>query len=507
MASRTKKAMYNTAVMMAYQITTTVCGLILPRLILQNYGSAYNGTISSITRFISFISILRLGVAGATRVELYRSLAKKDIEKTSGIINATELYMRQIAYVLLGYIVILTCVFPWLVDGSLNKWGVAALVLIIGAGTFAEYFFGITYNTLLTADQHAYVYFIIHGIATVLNTAIGALLISFGASIYIVKLGSAILFFLCPVVLSLYVKKRYKLIKDIKPDKSALSQKNDVMAQSIANIVHSNVDVTVLTLFTSVQVVSVYSVYNLVIASITKMMNIFTTGFEAAFGNMFAKQEYANIERNLCVYEFFIAAYISIVFSCTYVLMLPFVSLYTKGVTDIEYILPTFALLTLIAESLQCFREPYRTIVQAAGKYKETRNGAIIEALINLVISVIAVFQFGIIGVTLGTIAANLFRTVQYVCFVSSNLLKRSVIRTIGNAVWILVNIIIVSELNHIIPIVFEYNSWFDWVKSALVVATLSGLVTLLMSLIFYRKQINRLFNILANRRRSKITT
>ena len=76
--SRLKKATYSVIFLGIYQAVVFICNLILPRFILVAYGSEYNGIVSSITQFLTFISILRLGIAGATRVELYKSLAADD---------------------------------------------------------------------------------------------------------------------------------------------------------------------------------------------------------------------------------------------------------------------------------------------------------------------------------------------------------------------------------------------------------------------------------------------
>lgn len=56
-------------------------------------------------------------------------------------------------------------------------------------------------------------------------------------------------------------------------------------------------------------------------------------------------------------------------------------------------------------------RLPYNTMVLAAGHYKETQLSAIIEAVLNIGISVIFVFRFGLYGVAIGTLVAMVYRT------------------------------------------------------------------------------------------------
>lgn len=40
------------------QITILICGFVVPKLIITNFGSNVNGLISSITQFLAYISLL-----------------------------------------------------------------------------------------------------------------------------------------------------------------------------------------------------------------------------------------------------------------------------------------------------------------------------------------------------------------------------------------------------------------------------------------------------------------
>lgn len=55
---RSKKAIKNIIVSLFQQIVTIICGLILPRAIIGAYGSGVNGLISSITQFLTYITLL-----------------------------------------------------------------------------------------------------------------------------------------------------------------------------------------------------------------------------------------------------------------------------------------------------------------------------------------------------------------------------------------------------------------------------------------------------------------
>ena len=55
---RSKKAIKNILVSLFQQIITIICGLVLPKAILGAYGSSVNGLISSITQFLTYITLL-----------------------------------------------------------------------------------------------------------------------------------------------------------------------------------------------------------------------------------------------------------------------------------------------------------------------------------------------------------------------------------------------------------------------------------------------------------------
>ncbi len=475
------------------QAVTIVCGFIVPRYILTAFGSDVNGLISSATQFLGYIVLLEAGVGGVVRAALYKPLSINDVEKISGIVRATERFFRVIAFVFLGYMIVLAALFPFLVNKTFDFMFTAAMVLIIGASTFMQYYFGMTYQILLQADQRRYVTANIQVITVVLNTITAVILIRSGCSALVVKAGSSIIFMLRPLLLRLYVKKKYTLIKNAPPDNEAISQRWDGLGHHVAYFLHTNTDVTVLTVFSklsntaTIAEVSVYAVYYSIVAGVEKIISSFSSGLEAAFGDMLAKDEKENLNRNFTVYEFFSFTFTTICFTSAALLIVPFIAVYTKGVNDADYIRPMFAYVLAAAEAVYCIRIPYNSVTLAAGKYKETRNGAFVEAGINVALSVVLVAFFGMIGVAVGTLAAMTFRTVQYAYFLSKNILNRKMSVFIKRAVVSA----FASALTVIVVRLFMKNelpvSYLSWFLQAIPVFAVSAAITSAINIIVYR--------------------
>lgn len=500
---RSKKAMYNTISALTYEVVAVICGLILPRLILSRFGSSYNGITSSITQFLQVVILLRAGVGGVTRAALYKPLADKNYHEISAIIRATEIFMRKVAAIFAVALVVFASVYPFLVNDEFEWLFAFSLVLIIGISTFVQNYFGITYQMLLQADQCQHVYSVFQIITTVLNTCIAAVLIKAGFSIHIVKLGSALVFSLNPILINIYCKRKYRIDKTVKPNQTAIKQRWDAFSQTVSFFVHNNTDVIVLTCFTNTKEVSVYTVYNYVISNLQNILYNFVNGFGAAFGNMFAKNEKQLMHKNLKIFELIVFGLTSILYSVAGVLIVPFALLYTKGINDVDYSRPIFALLVTIAGSISCFRLPYQTIVEAVGHFKQTRNGAMIEAGLNIVLSVILVIKFGMIGVAIGTLVATIFRTFQYAIYLSKNILTRSIFIFIGH---IAINAIIAVLAYFVSCFMFDMNvtTWFEWIILAIKVTLVTVAASAVLHFVFYHKDIKNLIEKLKNMKKTK---
>lgn len=497
--SRTKRAFLNVATSIAGEFVSLACGLILPRLILSNYGSAYNGITQSISQFISYISLMKAGIGGATAVALYKPLAENDNQKISEVLAATEEFMRKIALLFAAFVVAFACVYPLLVSEEFGWLFTASLVLIISISTFGQYYFGFTYQMLLSADQKDYITTCLNILTTIVNTILSVILIRGNHSIHVIKLGSSIAHLITPLSLYFYVRKKYALVEGVKPNKDLIPQRWDATAHEVASFINNNTDVVLLTFFTNMSEISVYSVYHYVISNLKKIVTQVTVGFGAAFGDMYARNEIDLMHQNLGIFELIIYSFTSVLYSVALVMIIPFVIVYTKGVTDIEYVRPLFALVTIAASIFNCFRIPYRVIVINVGHYKQTKNGAIMEAVINIVVSVIGTILFGLIGVALGTLCAMVFRTLQYAIYLSKNIMYRDLkyfIKHVTLTFAIILAVYLISKIY--MPIMI--SGWLHWVIYASITTIIAIVLTVGTDYLLYKED---LFNLIEKLRRN----
>ncbi|WP_434167455.1 lipopolysaccharide biosynthesis protein [Peribacillus frigoritolerans] len=501
---RSKKAILNITTSLLLQVVIVISSFIIPRYIIKTFGSDINGAVVSISSFLAYIVLLEAGVGGVVKAALYKPLANKNGKQISGIIKATERFFKVIAFLFLIYTCIIAIIFPYITNNLFDYIFLCSLVVIIGTSSFVQYYFGITYSILLQADQRGYISSIFQILTIIANTIISVILINSGFGIHIVLLGSAAIFVIRPILLQIYVKRKYQITSDCQIDNNAIKQRWDGLGHHIAFFLHRNTDVVVLTIFTSVRDVSVYNVYYMVVAGIQKLVNTLTSGVEAAFGNMIAKGEKSSLEKNFRLYEFISFTSTTILFTSAGLLILPFISVYTQGITDVDYYKPLFAYVLVLAEAIYCVRLPYNAIVLAAGHFKQTKNAAYMEAIINIVLSTLFVIFWGMTGVAIATFIAMSFRTIHYAMYLSKNILNRSIFVFVKRVAVSIIAAGITIFFAKVVPIMV-INSYIEWVGYAIVITLIALIINILLSLIFYIDEMKRLFSIskkIINRRK-----
>lgn len=494
---RKKKLISNTISSFAFQISTIVCGFILPRLILKNFGSEVNGLVNSITQFLGIISFLELGVGSVIQSALYKPLAEKDNKQISKIMVSGQKFFSKLAMILLFYVIVLLITYPFFVNQKFGFVYTATMIVVISISSFAQYYFGIVNRLLLTADQKGYISYNAQTITLILNTAACFVLIKIGTTIHIVKLVTSLIYVMRPLALSIYVKRHYKINWKIEYEKEPIKQKWNGVAQHVAAAILDGTDNIVLTVFSGLKEVSIYSVYNLVVLGVKQLLLSMTNGIQSLIGELWAKQELDSLNKFFGWVEWSLHTGITFVFGVSSVLILPFVEIYTNGITDVNYIKPLFAMLIMAANAGHCLRLPYNIMILAGGHYKQTQNNYIIAAILNIVISILAVKSWGLVGVAIGTLIAMCYQTVWMARYDSKNLIKwpfRNFIKQLS------IDIITVALLHIVIrlPVVSNFFimreiNYFAWVILAIKVSVTGGIMILVINSIFYTKYINKL--------------
>ena len=426
-----KKKVQNNLIMgVAGQTVAVLLGIILPRLVLGSYGSEVNGLLSSVTNIYAYIAIVEAGVAAASCQALYKPLADRDYSRANTVISACHRQYRRIGGIYIVLVVLFSCIYPLLIQMEVPFVSVVLIILFNGIGNAVNFFFHGKYLILLRADGKQYVRAGLDTGSLVVRQVAKIVLIQLGFDVVLVQVVSMLVNVGQMLWLTGYVKKHYTWIDlNEKPDFSSLEQSRHVIAHQVNYLITVNLDTVLLTFFAGLKTVSVYSLYMLLYGMITRVLNAVRDALEFKI----AYEYHRSKELFLKLFEAYEVSYITFataLISIVSYFILPFLTQYTSGITDANYLDPSLPPLFALTFLFAAGRYPSDAMIHIAGHFRQTKKSAVVETLLNLLVSLVLVQFWGINGALIGTIASSLFRTVYLVQYVNRELIHRSPMKT-----------------------------------------------------------------------------
>ena len=397
-----KKVKYNLYMGIAGQIVAVVLGILLPKLILENYGSEVNGLLSSVTNIYAYIAIVEAGIAAAACQALYKPMAEEDHDRANEIMAASHRYYRRVGVIYLALVCLFATLYPLFIKTEISFGSVVLIILFNGLGNVINFFFHGKYLILLRADGKQYVRAGLDMFSVLFKQVAKIVLIHLGFDVVVVQFAA---------MLTNVIQSKY------------------VLAHEVNYLITSNLDAVLLTIFTNLKVVSIYALYTTFYDMVTRVLRTIRDALEFKIAYEFHR----NMESFRKLFEAYEVFYITLAFSLFSIVsyfILSFMRLYTADVTDINYIDAALPLLFTFVHLLAAGRYPSDAMIHIAGHFKETKNSAMTETLINLGVSIALVQFWGIKGVLLGTIVSSLYRTNYLIWYVNRNIVMRSVKKT-----------------------------------------------------------------------------
>lgn len=404
-----EKIKKNTTWILIYQLVNVLIGFILTKIYIQYFGSDIYGIVSSITNYLSIITLVEGGIGNNIITAFYKPLALNDKNQLSSVYVAGKSILSLVAWIFFIWIVLVGTYFGFFVrTGYTPIWSIV-LVFCIGLAALSEYSYGAINRLLLTADQKRYIIASLQTFLRIAQLLVVIVLIKLSFGIHIIRLSISIITVLLYLTIYCYVKKNYQIDYHTKVDYNVVPQKRAGAFHNIARYVLLNTDVVLLTIFSSMSEVAVYSVYIMVIVAVDGVIEVGVSGIKDTLGKVY-QSNYATFCRLFYHFESLMNFIIVSFFSCMAVLLPEFITIYIKGIKDGNYNRPELAFYLVIAHMFYQCMKIYLMPVQIVGHYKDTQIHAIIEAGLNIIISMLLVKRMGGVGLAIGTLIAMAYR-------------------------------------------------------------------------------------------------
>ena len=438
---------------------------------------------------------MEAGLSGAAIYALYKPIAYQDHKAINSVVSAAKRFYTQAGYIFISLTLGLAVFYPLFIKIQvLNQFEVMLLILVLGVNGALEFLTLSKYRVLLSADQRTYVISLASLVHVITNTIIIIVLGVMQVNIVILRFVALLSIFLRSFILMVYTKKKYKFLDfSEKPNFQALNKRWDALYLQILGVIHTGAPIVILTLITkNLKLVSVYTIFNMILAGISGVLSIFISGLSASFGDVIAKGETTIMQKAYNEFEYAYYAIITLVYSIAFTTIMPFIRIYTSGVTDINYDISIVGFLFVMNGLLYNIKTPQGMLVISAGLYRETRIQTTIQGAIAVVIGIILTPFYGIKGVLIASILSNIYRDIDLFFFIPRNVTKLPIKNTVFRVMRLGISVFFIY-----LPFLFiklTPRDYISWMLNALAIGVYAIVVILGMSLFFERDTLKAVY-------------
>lgn len=425
-----KKGILNIAVSLAFKIFLLFGSIAVKRFVIQYLGNDINGLNSLYLSIVGMLAVAELGVGEAVTFCMYKPIVEGDGDQISALYRLLKrIYLAIFAIIMICGI----CIMPFLkdlakgYDNSENLYVTFGIMLVSCALT---YLFGAK-TSLINAYKNNYI--------TTTITSSGMLL-QYLLQIVTVLLTNSFLGYLCCrlvavivqwIATEIVVKKKYARIIS-NPQTLGKGAKSQVVKNTKALFMHrigtvlvSTADNTIISAYIGIEILGKYSNYTTIMQSMTQILLLCFTPLTSVIGQACVTRDAKQINSyfnffhgfNFFLGMVFFLGYYAIIDNLIGILF--GVGLALDGVTVRVIVINYF--IQFMRKSVLLFRD-------SSGTFYNDRWKPLFEGIVNIVLSIWFVNNFGIAGVLVATIITNL----TICCIVEPFVLHKHVFHTSG---------------------------------------------------------------------------
>lgn len=403
---RTKLFLKNSIVILLTKFICYLGEFLCRTVLIRTLPMEYVGVTGLFSNILSVLSLSELGFGTVLVYSMYVPLAQKDEEK---LLALTEFYKKayRTITVLIGTVgVLLTPFLPHLINDCPDIPGLTLFYLLYLANTVLSYTF-MYRQSLFMADQKLYITNFYTNLFRILKIIAQIVVLTATRSFVLYLLMQLPFTLFTNLLLSWKAKKAYPFLSskshpalDAKEKKEIFKNVYAMFNHRVGATVLNSTDNLLISFFLGLTAVSRNDSYVLLLNFLRYMFNPLFSSLNAGVGNYHAtktKEETHSLFETLHFAGFWFYTFCTISF---FLLVNPFIS-YIWG-DEFLFPLPVVLLLS-VNFYITGIRQIPITFKEALGLLYQDRYKPILEALINLIISVLLVKPFGVAGIFAGT--------------------------------------------------------------------------------------------------------
>ena len=393
---------------MVARFVTLILGFVSRMIFLRYLSAEYLGINGLFSNILTMLSFAELGIGNVIQFSLYKPVKENDRERIKTLMHFYEFAYRAIAvFIMLGGCLLI----PFLdviIENKPNIPENITIIYLLFVGQSAVSYLFSYKQTLLQADQCAYVVNIGNSITNIAQNILHLIVLALTRNFYVYLLSTIICSVLNNIVLAFYVDRKYPYIRERSYSPMERSEKRrifrDVKALAIskvAGVACNGTDNIIITKIIGLLSVGLASNYTLIINTMGGLLYSVQSSLTGSIGNLNAEDDIAKkkaIFDQLLMLSYLLYGCIS---TCIIVLIDTFIGEVWLGKEFLIGMTTTISLMLIVFQSGMNFTAyTFRTTL---GYFDEVKYVYVATAIVNIVLSIIMGKIWGLPGVYFAT--------------------------------------------------------------------------------------------------------
>lgn len=411
--SRTRNILKTSFTAGICRVSNILLGMAYRMVFLRYLSVEYLGINGLFSNILGVLALAELGFSSAINYRLYKPIRIEDCVRVGRLMHFYRKVYSGVAFsiVLLGLLLIPFLTFFIKDSGEIPEdINVYFIFILFVLQSSTSYLFSFKF-ALLVADQRQYQLSFVRMISSIVCVSMQIVVLVLWKK-YIFTLVVGILFHLLfNMLASFWVTRKYPKVFSVKSNISKEEEKaiyHDTAAallHRVGGVVINSTDSILITKFVGLAATGLYMNYAAVLSSVNNLVNIFLGSFNASLGNahvsLDSKKRFDVFRKSLFL-NFWIVGLIT---ACLFVLADDFITLWLGSQFKMDSLTVCLLCVMFFIEGVRHVSTSYTNV---SGLFVRDKPRPVIEASLNLLISIVGLKWIGIAGVFLGTIASTL---------------------------------------------------------------------------------------------------
>ncbi len=394
-------------------------GFVQKTIFIRSLGMSYTGVSGLFTDILTVLSLAELGIGSAIAYSLYKPIAENDYKRIAQLMSFFKKAYTIIAATIFAIGVCLVPFINHIVTDVPDITESIELIFLLYITNTAVTYLLVYKNTLLVAAQKQYVVSNIQMMFTAISIMAQCVTLLIFKQFLLYLILQIVFSLFQNITINLVATKQYPQLKEFAREKISKEDRKrlfrDVkalMLYKIANVITTGTDSTIISSSLGTSQVGILGNYRTIRGYVTSMTAQFYNSINPSLGNLAATE---GIERQYSIFKklnfgtFWIACFCATCFFC---LFNPFIRIWLG---NDEWLLPIWTVGVYVLEYFfATMIGPIGAFRNANGLFVQTKYLALIQAILNLIISILLVKPLGILGVLIGTVLACVLTQMWY---------------------------------------------------------------------------------------------